>query len=292
VNNPDPGFGSEEYTATKYVVGVFDLLGPSEKLEKWGELPKSDEERDDFEDAILQSYGEVLRVRTSFEYEVNELVQHLVNGWHPSLRESALDDWKRFRKVTLRSFSFSDTVVIYSRLITEDSIESALGVAAILAATGKIFLLSLNRKIPLRGGIEYGTGAELLKGEFYGSALARAYHIESKVSRYPRIVVGHFLQKYLDWVEAQAPNTNLEKFNIIVSEMCRRFLGTDYDGACIVDYLNERFQIYMGQAWRKNALDFIRSQIAYFQFAKHDNAKELLTRYVLLETYFGKHGVK
>jgi hypothetical protein len=41
------------------------------------------------------------------------------------------------------------------------------------------------------------------RGEIYGTALERAYDLESEVAKYPRIVIGDELSKYLNSVLAE-----------------------------------------------------------------------------------------
>lgn len=61
-------------------------------------------------------------------------------------------------------------------------------------------LASLASKHPMRGGIDVGLATEIGPEEIYGTALERGYLLERDVARYPRIVIGDELWKYLNAV--------------------------------------------------------------------------------------------
>lgn len=141
--------------------------------------------------------------------------------------------------------------------------------------------------------------------EIYGPALASAYHLESKVAAYPRVVVGNALVSYLKEVSDGRLETDVEKMNRQLANNSLALLTTDDDGNMIVDHLGD----YIRNILQKNPnIADVVSKADIFASSEHDRyriaqneAKSignvealkrcalLADRYDLLTKYFKKH---
>jgi hypothetical protein len=71
-------------------------------------------------------------------------------------------------------------------------------VFSVLSTACVVMLTALASKHPLRGGIDVGLPTEIGPGEIYGTALERAYLLKCRVAKYPRLVIGDELWRYLN----------------------------------------------------------------------------------------------
>jgi len=78
-------------------------------------------------------------------------------------------------------------------------------------------------------------------GEIYGTALERAYVLESEVAKYPRIVIGDELWKYLNAVLAEFEKSTKPMAQSVTAivRAIQKMIATDSDGKRILDYLGE-----------------------------------------------------
>ena len=76
------------------------------------------------------------------------------------------------------------------------------GVYSALTSAASSFLTMLAQGQAIRGGIDVGIAVELSEQEIYGSALSRAYELESNTAHYPRIVLWEELVKYIQYQRA------------------------------------------------------------------------------------------
>ena len=58
-------------------------------------------------------------------------------------------------------------------------------------------LVHLGKGNPIRGAIEIGVAVDWKEFGIYGSALHSAYSLENSVAKYPRVIIGDELLKYL-----------------------------------------------------------------------------------------------
>ena len=116
-------------------------------------------------------------------------------------------------------------------------------------------LFSLAAHHPLRAGLDVGVGTRLSTGEVYGSALERAYFLESNLAKYPRILVGDGLLEYLDWVSAQAPRSDFGQLAVLTAQKCRRFVCEDNDGRSMLDFLGDARDYYRQRLREEAAME-------------------------------------
>lgn len=119
---------------------------------------------------------------------------------------------------------FSDSIVIEACL-------SPPNVVRILQVVSELQRRFLERHILLRGGIAFG---KHFMDDYvtFSQALVAAYGIESRIARFPRVVVGDDLLNYT-WHHSDATPELHEKL--------RELLTIDRDSAAFVNYLSDDF---------------------------------------------------
>ena len=125
--------------------------------------------------------------------------------------------------------------------------------SAIFSAAS-VFLTMLAGRKAIRGGIDIGIALELRSGDIYGSALSRAYEIESNIAQYPRIVIGDELVKYLQ-VQSERPlETPYDDMNRQLAGICKKLIILDEDGYPFIDFLGEEFKSITANRLEPNAV--------------------------------------
>ncbi len=162
-------------------------------------------------------------------------------------------------------------------------------VHTLMGACGSLFLLFLSEGMPFRGAIDVGVGMEINGIGFYGSAISKAYHLESTVAQYPRLVVGS------DLVECLTVHTRTEgedprsKVSRKIAKDSLRLVVNDSTETHMLDFLNPYFRdLYKCDAVEvfEKAQDFIHSEIDRYSLCQSKEHAKLLDRYRLLEQYF------
>jgi len=274
-----------------HVVALIDFLGQSTELAKWDYLPAALSPSHPWVQAVRDTLGRVMMWREEFQKrygefqsEMDDLANYRSVGQPDHLRRQ----FDEYRKTSLHAAHFSDTLIFYSQLQNERGYRQMSNVCRMIVISGALMLAALNAKTVFRGAIEAGMLTRFPTGDPYGPALAKAHQLESKVADYPRIVVGPGVLSYLDAVE-QAEGTDPPIRAIQeVAARCRTYLGQDFDGRWMVDYLNDAFANTCGDptAWRKlqaDGLVFVQAELT--RFRKEGNEK-LVRRYQRLEDYF------
>lgn len=142
---------------------------------------------------------------------------------------------------------YSDFIQAAVSLHTENYHSRAVkGVFGLFMGCGSMLLLALSTKKAFRAGIDVGLGTLLDNGELYGPVAYRAYELESKIAKYPRIVVGSKLIEYLSGLLAETRQFEGQterdiKFCAMAASTCLNVISKDSDGTLIVDYLGPGF---------------------------------------------------
>jgi len=259
-------------TAGLYLVALIDILGQGERLSQvpWPLSPGADPR--EAAKAYKSCIDEIHDLRSS--------ISKYYENFSASLRESKLDPASRPRLILQM---FADTVIAYVQLTYDNS--SVVGTLAALGACAFTALASLAKGYAIRGGLDVGVGNETDGREVYGPVAASAHYLESKVSAFPRIVVGEGLRRYLDVVEQPTPGHAPSSISVNSIALCRGFLTDDVDGAAIVDYLGQTCLETMakGRETACGAYEYVLGQ--YLRFRKEGN-RRLALRYSLLLRYF------
>lgn len=152
-----------------HLVAFLDVLGQREKF-KALHLPTSPEDKENVAEVLKQTAGFVLELRktfdnnfTAFESGLSNLKQHT----HKSVRPKFV--------------GFSDSFVTSVPIRNQDGdLPLMITIVSALSAAATVMQVSLASKHPLRGGIDVGLATEIGPEEIYGTALERAYLLESE----------------------------------------------------------------------------------------------------------------
>jgi hypothetical protein len=276
---------SKEYLMRYYLVAFLDILGQREKLRKITLLPRSEE---DFQ-KVRETMGTVLTFRELFAkfLEGFKRKRGLPHDLSPA-QEISLDDLKkRAEEVQPKIQSVSDTIIIYVPLSDENKIVHLDGMLPTLLAIAACFLSLMAKGSLFRGGIDIGIGVEIDDRDIYGPALVSAYDLESKVAKYPRIVMGDKFVEFL-YSNIQKPETDAQsQINRQLAMFCRDLLLIDGDGRFILDYLGEK---YRDMAKQILTFDLPSKAKAFFERemekVKDDKDSKLYIYYNCLAVYF------
>jgi hypothetical protein len=260
-----------------YLVAFLDVLGQRERF-KALHLPKSPEEAAEVAEVLRQTAGFVLDLRrvfgrqfVGFESGLTYIKQHTNESICPKF------------------VGFSDSFVTSVPLHNDDSdVVPIFTVFSALSAAALVMIVSLASKHPLRGGIDVGLATEISPGEIYGTALERAYLLESQEAKYPRIVIGDELWIYLNMALAnfQAQATSEAGAIAATVEKLMMLITVDGDGKRILDYLgpvmSEIVTLENKEAMIRPLYEFV---LAEQKRISDGGNPELIARYQALRQY-------
>lgn len=266
------------YKLGHHLVAFLDVLGQRDRL-RGLKKPANAQEEDEVKEVLRQTAGFVVELRTIFQKQFEAF-------------EAGTPSMQRHTKEPLRpSFTgFSDSFVTSVPLREEgDELVPVVTVFSALSAACIVMLTALASKHPLRGGIDVGLATEIGPGEIYGTALERAYLLESRVAKYPRLVIGDELWRYLNAALShfESQTTPVAKAITAIVKKTMQMIVTDADGHRILDYLGpvtaENAGPDHGKLMIQPAYNFVLAE-QKLMLAKGD--PELIGRYVLLRRYF------
>ena len=280
-----------------YMVGYFDVLGQSNKLL---ELPGNPKNREEVIPFLKQTAGVVIGVRDNFEL-FYAAESELSKSLPPHERKRLLAHTKT-RQIR---WGFSDTYVVAVPVMHDDDKVSAV-VAEIhrtMIAASFMWLANMSAGHPIRGGIEIGLAvdfgpADQPTREVYGPALLGAHHLESKVAKYPRIMIG---KGCIEFLRSAARDSRQLMGDIEYSaaaayaKSCLRMLCEIGEEHAMLDSLSDDF---LETAEHVPELRGDISQRAYDQVvaqlgrAKANADCKLTLRYETLLQYFRKNAAK
>jgi len=283
----------KDYNWCYYLVASVDILGQTEAFKGIDHLPSDKKSQE----KLIKVHGETVlfieAFRTAFKnYFESYLKDSESKIMVPKCKKKKFD---AIRKSTLIKYQFfSDSMIASVPLETKDFHSNAvIGVYGVLGGCGGILLFSLSEKKALRVGIDVGIGTELKNGDVYGQALIKAYKLESKAAKYPRIIIGRELLNYLKNLsnkEEQFPGQDKEDIEAckIIADYCLSMIIIDLDSLPILDYLGDKFlssfkKINDSQKILKKAYKFVEEE--YKRQTELGNNK-LALRYYLLNNYF------
>jgi hypothetical protein len=272
-----------------YIVCLIDLLGQKEKLKGWSRLSQDGKPTPDSLSALQRSLGTLLWFKEKFseffnQFETSHLSQQQLNMLTP--QQHAL--FARFKKSTLYIQQFSDTFVFFAPISNEHGDLMIDPLYRILTAASMAMLVSLAAKLPLRGAISMGSGAQIEPGNLYGPALAQAHHIESTIAQSPRIVVDNEVVKFLAASGGYSDESMINTATVQLAATCRSLITPDTDNHVIVDFLGQIMKTISGDEDKaigdtvRLAFDFVRQEHA--RFVKTSDGK-LEQRYATLLKY-------
>jgi len=267
-----------------FLVAFIDILGQSNKILENSLYPPTD--------------GDLIRIKQN----LSETSEYII-----FLRDIFKKHFKRYRKLgdvleglpnnkkkneqVMRTFSaelrgVSDSIIVTVPL--ENKTDNCIPINNILATFQGICLIyniALAKHKPIRGGIDVGWGTRLAQNEVYGSALVKAYTLESEKAKYPRIVVGESLWKYINYVENYNTNTEYGIRAKIIAKRCK---------GLVIKYHKNHILDVIGNGIKSSAIDInpelVKSGYEYVikfqsECEKKGNDK-LASRYQLLKNYY------
>jgi hypothetical protein len=270
-----------------YVVAFLDILGQKREMGECGLLSENEEEA---KDLAKRFYRKIRNLQDWF----NNFYQY--SKQEPDISkvpEMFVEEFRAGMRSEIKFQRFSDGIMSYVALNMEIATTPLNGIYGLLATCGSICLMSLAHAQPVRAGVELSWAVEAKSdsgNELYGCAVACAYELESKVAKYPRVVVGKYLVEYLQYMQQIPLKTKLDEIAKSMSELCLNIISRDGDGNYFVDYLNPHFRNTdpeVHDEYRRQAFEFIKNQIRHFD---EENEKKLLERYQILHDYFVSRG--
>ncbi len=266
------------YKLGHHLVAFLDVLGQRDKFREL-KKPTNELEEGEVKEVLRQTAGFVAELRTVFQTQFEVF-------------EAGAPNVKRHTKEPLRPrfTGFSDSFVTSVPLREEGhELVPIVTVFSALSAACVVMLTALASNHPLRGGIDVGLATEIGPSEIYGTALERAYLLECRVAKYPRLVIGDELWRYLNAALAnfESQTTPVSRAITAIVKKTMQMIATDNDGHRILDYLGpvvvENAGPDRGQIMIQPAYNFVLAE------QKRILAKgnpELIGRYVLLRSYF------
>jgi hypothetical protein len=215
------------YVLENYLVAFLDVLGQSDKFEQL-RLPKTAAEHAAVQETIRGTVRFVSDLRPRFGIQFDAFEAGLLKD-QPSI--------KKFHPAFV---GLADSFVTFVPIRNGDQqLTTNIRMFSALAAACIIMLISLASNHALRGGIDIDLATEMTAGEIYGTALMRAYRLESRVADYPRILIGDGLWTYLLLGQqvTENPSTEIGVFlkDLIQKQMA--LITEDTDGRRILNYL-------------------------------------------------------
>jgi hypothetical protein len=261
------------------VVSFLDVQGQEEKFSGLTS-PKTDEDRTTVSEVLRKTAGFVSDLRETFRMQFKGFEEGMLKGLSSShtlnLRQP-------------RVFTFADSLVAAVRIQKDNGdIPLMVGVYSILATAAMLMLIALESENALRGGIDAGFATDVGSDEVYGTAVSRAYILESKRALHPRILIG---ENFLGWLsmEAATLNRNANSSNAATREIVNRIfelVKADADGRTILHYLGPAIERVKSDALRaqiQKAYDFVVTEQHRFTDA---GRMKLSERYFLVRSYF------
>ena len=266
------------YTLGHHLVAFLDVLGQRDKF-RGLKKPTNVQEEEEVKEVLRQTAGFVVELRTVFQKQFEAF-------------EAGTPSMQRHTKEPLRpSFTgFSDSFVTSVPLREEGhELVPVVNVFSALSAACVVMLTAPASKHPLRGGIDVGLATEIGPGEIYGAALERAYLLECRVAKYPRLVIGDELWRYLNaaLTHFESQTRPVAKAITAIVQRTMKLIATDEDGNRILDYLGavvvEHSVPEHAAQMVKPAYEFV---IAEQKRLISEGTSELVARYGLLRGYF------
>jgi len=286
-----PESGGDGY----FVVGLADVLGQSERLLGYNAPPPEGlANREQLAALRLDTLVPVRQFRKDFHDQFRGYEQAVAKSPLNCIRGPVGELLDSIDSEPVGVHAFSDLVALSLSLGSKSKAVPMQGVYLMTAAFGIASLFSLYRGHPIRGGIELDVAWPIrqheIQSEIYGPALAKAYHLESKVADYPRIVVGENLLHYNDlWALLPDSDDIFQNANREYAHYVRNFLVTDDDGKTVVNPFGDWAE--RGKKQRRQVVD------RCLEFADGERKKfescgdtKLTARYSRLISFIQKHG--
>ena len=284
-----------EINVFNYVVVFLDLLGQKEHLAELPKLIPNGGLTPELERAIQNTYGATFALRETIKSGFEGHEHHKVDS---KLLEGLTDNQRvLFEKMASPKTHLQymgDAIVLYSKLTNEHGELNLRSILMMLGDCALAMLIQFGRGNPIRGAIEIGVAMDWEDFGIYGSALHSAYSLESSVAKYPRVLIGDELLKYLQLWEKEKGIDELTTVNKEVARRCFSVICEDTDGRAILDFLSPDLPSIFGHSAGDAPFKVLRKSVEdgfsfvsreYKRFVNEKNS-ELAFRYALLREYY------
>jgi hypothetical protein len=260
-----------------HLVAFLDVQGQRERFKQL-RLATTPDEQEQIAETLRATAGFVLALRELFQTQFEVFEQGAQTPF----------------PVRPKFLGFSDSFVTSVPLRSandRDGVVRSIIVLSALSAAAIVVLTSLSQRHPLRGGIDVGLATEIGPTEIYGTALEKAYVLESKIAEYPRVVIGDELIEFLSQELLRCGQRSEPIFQAIrkIIEKVQALITQDKDGKYILDFLGAGMVEHAGpireqvNSTVRPAYDFVLKE--YNRFLESGDAK-LSARYAQLKEYF------
>lgn len=264
------------FTLGYHLVALLDVLGQRDKFRKL-DLPTNADEEAQVKETLTNTAGYVLRLRKLFKSQFETFKSGLT---HAILVNE---------KLTPKFVGFSDSFVISVPLRNDTGdLKPVVAAYSTMLASSIVMLSSLAWKHPLRGGIDVGLATEIGPDEIYGTALERAYTLESEKAKSPRILIGDSLWSYLQGALAEFEKGQINNSKVLaaLTKKLIAFVGTDTDGKRILDYLGAVSEITTDSEKEHMVLPAYNFVLAEHKRHIQEGNAKLTQRYADFRNYF------
>jgi hypothetical protein len=273
-------------------VAFVDLLGQKEAFLKTDYLPNAEDPAkvEAFMAEVKASTGVILGMRKILASFRTGLTQD--SGAFNDLSREQREMAERFQKTRVREFRMSDGIILACPLTPENGHFPIRGVYDVLATCAVLMSVQLAAERPIRGGIDVGTGMEI-DGELFGPALVKAYVLESKRAKYPRLAVGQDLVNYL-MTSARSGMPEIEgQYQRKMAEGIVPLLKRDADQQWIVDYAGPKAREFLPRLTDMlgPAKAFAQRTRAELMPRQDEEGQKLFGRYTQLVRYLEASGI-
>ena len=253
-----------------HLVIFLDVQGQREKF-KALRLPRTADEHAAVQEVLRDTAGFVLALRAAFRKNF-EAFEAGISG--------------KAGRLQPRFVGFSDSFVVSVPLApVNGDMEPLVRIFSALSAASTMMMTAFASRHAIRGAIEVGLGVEIGPEEIYGTALGDAYELESKVAKYPRVLIG---KTFWDYLEAAGREFRARKSEVLCAMIERiRKLAQVENGERYLDYLGEAMSLIAkpgeGKIIVQPGYDFIVAE--HERFLGEKDAK-LAERYGKLRAYY------
>ncbi|HEY5029182.1 MAG TPA: hypothetical protein VIK39_12295 [Candidatus Angelobacter sp.] len=268
-----------KFTLGYHLVAFLDVLGQRDKFRSL-RLPTNADEEALVAKVLADTAGHVLRLRRLFNSQFETFESGLT---YPELAK---------QPVHPKFVGFSDSFVMSVPLRNNNG--DLIPIATIystMTAASIVMLSSLVWKHALRGGIDVGLATQIGPDEIYGTALERAYVLESEGAEYPRILIGDSLWGYLNaaLTEFKKSQAGMSKALAAITEKLIGFIGVDTDGKRILDYLGAVKDLMTEATKEHMVLPAYEFVLAEQKRHIESGNEKLIHRYADFRHYFESH---
>lgn len=271
-----------------WAVAFLDLVGMKRALAAADHMP--DQQNAQAVQALFAKLRQSFGAIQLFHKSATELVRP-PQDTASSIASLTLEQRAEFDALTshrIRILRWSDSVILYMPLESSEGHFPPHGVHHLLRVCAQLQLTFLAAGLPIRGGIDVGTGIED-DGQLFGPALAKAYQLESKAAGYPRVVVGPEFRTYVASLAARSGETPDARLTRTIASNMHALVRKDFDNEWSVHFLAEPcrdFSPLVATTLIPSAEIFCRDEL---QRHRETPDEKLSAYYAALVRYFDLH---